>query len=99
MAMQITIGDMGAIAGVLIYRPSFSGHKFRKPHIITIGYITFAVLVTSYLWWAMSQENKRRDEIQAIRGGNKLASDDSLEESEEDRIRIGDRHVAYRYQI
>lgn len=47
----------------------------------------------------MSKENKRRDEIQAVRGGKKLASDDGLEESEEDRIRLGDRHVAYRYQI
>jgi len=99
VAMQITIGDIGAIVGVLIYRPSFSGHRFRKPHIITIGYITFAVLVTSYLWWAMSKENKRRDGIQAARGGKKQASDDGHEEGEEERIRLGDRHVAYRYQI
>ena len=57
MAMQITIGDIGAIVGVLIYRPSFQGHRFRKPHIIAIGYVTFAVAVASYLWWAMAKEN------------------------------------------
>ena len=98
MAMQITIGDIGAIVGVLIYRPSFQGHRFRKPHIIAIGYVTFAVAVASYLWWAMAKENKRRDEIQGAQG-KKYVIEESHEESEAEKIRLGDRHIAYRYQI
>ncbi|CAA7261574.1 unnamed protein product [Cyclocybe aegerita] len=50
VAMQITIGDIGAIAGVLIYRPNLSAHHFRIPHIIAIGYLLFSVLVTIYLY-------------------------------------------------
>jgi len=42
VAMQITIGDLGTIAGVLLYRPAFSAHRFRGPHIIAIGYLTFS---------------------------------------------------------
>ncbi|KXN81772.1 hypothetical protein AN958_03698 [Leucoagaricus sp. SymC.cos] len=72
VAMQITIGDVGAIAGVLMHRPSLSATQFRTPHIIAIGYLLFAILVTSYLWWWMNKENTRRTEIlksqQAKRG-------------------------------
>jgi hypothetical protein len=32
-ANQIFVGNIGAIAGVLIYRPSLNGHFFRTPHI------------------------------------------------------------------
>ncbi|KAJ1303150.1 hypothetical protein OPQ81_011351 [Rhizoctonia solani] len=61
VAMQISIGDLGAIAGVLIYRPEWSANKFRKPHIISIGYLAFALAVTAWLWVWMARENKRRD--------------------------------------
>ncbi|KAF8500881.1 major facilitator superfamily domain-containing protein [Russula emetica] len=43
VAMQITIGGMGAITGVLIYRPALSAHHFREPHTVAIGYLTFAI--------------------------------------------------------
>jgi len=91
VAMQITIGDMGAIAGVLIYRPNFAGHHYRKPHIIAIGYLSFAILVASYLWVWMSRENKRRDQL--VGEGKETAV------AEEDSIRLGDRDEKYRYQL
>ncbi|KIM43201.1 hypothetical protein M413DRAFT_398146 [Hebeloma cylindrosporum] len=52
VAMQITIGDIGAIAGVLIYRPSLNAHRFRTPHIIAIGYLlwlSFGRFIPLYL--------------------------------------------------
>ncbi|GLB38315.1 putative MFS general substrate transporter [Lyophyllum shimeji] len=61
VAMQITIGDIGAIAGVLIYRPNLSANRFRTPHIIAIGYLVFAVIVATYLATWMRTENQRRD--------------------------------------
>ncbi|KAH8113521.1 MFS general substrate transporter [Phellopilus nigrolimitatus] len=98
VALQITIGDIGAVVGVLIYRPSFSGHRFRKPHIIAIGYVCFAIVVAAYLWWAMARENQRRDRLVG-HGGGKEEGGDTTEDSEEERIRQGDRHIRYRYQI
>ncbi|KAF7298948.1 hypothetical protein MIND_00842900 [Mycena indigotica] len=87
VAMQITIGDIGAIAGVLVYRPDLSAHRFRKPHIIAIGYLLFAILVAAYLFTWMSRENKRRDAL------------DEKEESEEEATKLGDRSVKYRYVV
>ncbi|KAJ6508815.1 major facilitator superfamily domain-containing protein [Mycena sanguinolenta] len=97
VAMQITIGDIGAIAGVLIYRPEFSSHRYRKPHIIAIGYLLFAATMATYLWVSMARENRRRDMLAADRGEKP-----SLELAEEEEVqeqRLGDRSVLYRYVI
>ncbi|KAJ7505302.1 major facilitator superfamily domain-containing protein [Mycena galericulata] len=95
VAMQITIGDLGAIAGVLIYRPQFAAHTFRKPNIIAIGYLLFAAAVATYLWVWMSRENKRRDLLVAERG--KERDSDATEEDEAQQRRLGDRSIFYRY--
>jgi hypothetical protein len=39
--MQVMVGDPDAILGVHLYRPAFSAHRFRWPHIIAIGYLIF----------------------------------------------------------
>jgi hypothetical protein len=51
--MQITISDQGAIAGALLYRLVFSAHRFRGPHIITIGYLTFSNVIAGALWYSI----------------------------------------------
>ncbi|KAJ3507524.1 hypothetical protein NLJ89_g6257 [Agrocybe chaxingu] len=94
VAMQITIGDIGAIAGVLIYRPNLSAHHFRIPHIIAIGYLLFSVLVTIYLYVWMGRENRRRD---ILASQQKEVDDSSF--TPEERQRLGDRHPSYRYVI
>lgn len=94
VAMQITIGDLGAVAGVLIYRPEFASHNFRKPHIISIGYLLFAIGVTTYLWVWMSRENRQR----ALRLENK-DSHKEINLSDEERLKLGDRDVNYRYVL
>ena len=102
VALQITVGDIGAIAGVLIYRPDFAANNYRKPHIIAIGYLCFAIAVASYLWIWMSRENRRRDAAQAKTSG-KLEALESPEKSQEDlwreKERMGDRYPDYRYQV
>ncbi|KAF7314330.1 MFS general substrate transporter [Mycena kentingensis (nom. inval.)] len=89
VAMQITIGDIGAIAGVLVYRPELSGDRFRKPHLISIGYLLFSAAVATYLWVWMSRENQRRDAI----------AEEGKDIEEEDSERLGDRSLRYRYAI
>ncbi|KAG6890647.1 hypothetical protein C0995_006623 [Termitomyces sp. Mi166 len=63
VAMQITIGDIGAVAGVLIYRPSLSANNFRTPHAIAVGYLAFAIIIATSLAVYMKNENKRRDQV------------------------------------
>ncbi|KAF5314860.1 hypothetical protein D9619_007081 [Psilocybe cf. subviscida] len=92
VAMQITIGDIGAIAGVLIYRPNLSAHRFRKPHLIAIGYLLFSVLVTIYLATWMGRENARRARIVE-------ETKDYEPTSPEKRQEFGDRDIHYRYVI
>lgn len=92
--MQITIGDLGAVTGVLIYRPEFSKHLYRKPHIISIGYVTFSIVIASLLWWWMAKENRRRDIIVAEAPEGKVEDVDI-----EEKIRLGDRHLLWRYQV
>jgi len=79
------------ITSVLIYRPDLSGHRFRKPHIISIGYLLFSVLVTIYLSTWMNRENKRRDRL--LSEGEKIQPSSTPEE----RQRLGDRDLHYRY--
>jgi hypothetical protein len=91
VALQITVGDLGAITGVLIYRPAFSTHRFRGPHIIAIGYLTFSIAVTSALWYSMASENRRRSRI-IIAGEDKVID-------RETTVRLGDREVHWRYGV
>ncbi|KAJ3530566.1 hypothetical protein NMY22_g8524 [Coprinellus aureogranulatus] len=93
VAMQITIGDIGAIAGVLIYRPSLNANHFRTPHIIAIGYLVFAIIVTLYLMTWMDRENKRRDAVLAS-SKVQIPLSTPLERQEQ-----GDREIRYRYVI
>ncbi|PPQ65394.1 hypothetical protein CVT26_000019 [Gymnopilus dilepis] len=95
VAMQITIGDIGAISGVLVYRPNLAGNHYREPHIIAIGYLVFAVLIALYLYTWMTRENRRRDRLE----GNKDTKEVYDPSSAEDKQRLGDRHPSYRYVI
>lgn len=91
VALQISVGDIGAIAGCLIYRPTLNSHLYRTPNLIAIGYLLFAIVMTTYLWVVMRVENRKRDCL--------LSKGEAKEETEEERIMLGDRSVRYRYRI
>jgi hypothetical protein len=91
LALQITVGDLGAVTGVLLYRPAYSAHRFRKPHIIAIGYLTLSIVVASGLWFHMACENRRREE--------KIAAGKDEEVDYETRVLLGDRDVHWRYTV
>jgi hypothetical protein len=89
--MQVTIGCMGATTGVLIYRPAFSAHHFRKPHTVAIGYLTFAISMASTLWYFMASENRRRATI--------IAAGEDEEVDRETKVLLGDREVHWKYHL
>ncbi|KAH9065315.1 major facilitator superfamily domain-containing protein [Lactarius vividus] len=91
VALQITVGDLGAVTGVLLYRPAYSAHRFRKPHIIAIGYLTFSIVIASGLWFRMARENRRREEI--------VAAGKDGEVDYETKVLLGDRDVHWRYTV
>lgn len=88
--------DLIIITGVLVYRPELSVNNFHIPHIISIGYLLFAVLVTIYLWTMMSKENKRRDSLGVT---HKEGSEDALGETSGKTYILGDRAPDFRYQL
>lgn len=91
--IQIFIGDVGAISGVLVYRPSLNAHFYRIPHIIAIGYTIFGMLVAAYLWAYMGRKNTQRAALRAAGG-------EQTEKMVEGEARLlGDRHPSYVYQI
>lgn len=73
---------------MLIYRPSLNANRFRVPHIISIGYLIFAIIVATYLAITLKRENERRDRI--INSGK-------TGEQKTNGYDLGDRDICYRY--
>ncbi|KAK3402682.1 major facilitator superfamily domain-containing protein [Sordaria brevicollis] len=61
-AMQISIGNLGAVLGTQLYR-SGDGPRYIVGHSFALGYLAGNVIVSSLLYFILSRENKRRDGI------------------------------------
>ncbi|KAF9649711.1 MFS transporter [Thelephora ganbajun] len=59
-AMQISIGNVGAIIGTQLYRPKW-GPKFFVGHGVAMGYLVGNIVVVTTLWYTLKSENARRD--------------------------------------
>jgi len=81
------IGDVGAVAGTLIYRPSLNAHFFRTPHGIAILYTGVGTLLALGLSLAMRRANVAKNAHRAARDERR---------GEEPR---GDRKRGYLFQI
>lgn len=66
-ALQITIGNIGAIIGTQIYRAAY-GPRYIPGHSTALGYMLANVIVTSTLWFVLSRINKKRDAAAATHG-------------------------------
>ncbi|KZP01379.1 MFS general substrate transporter [Calocera viscosa TUFC12733] len=97
-ALQISIGDLGAIVGVLVYRPELAGNLYRTPHGIAMAYLVFGSLVAGWLWFWLNKENKRRERVLSERGEKGLEKEEGVNDVEE-RRRLGDRDLRWKYQL
>lgn len=61
-AMQISIGNLGAVLGTQLYR-SGDGPRYIVGHSFALGYLAGNVVVSSLLYFILSRENKRRDGV------------------------------------
>ncbi|KAM7187995.1 Major facilitator superfamily domain containing protein [Naviculisporaceae sp. PSN 640] len=61
-AMQISIGNCGAVLGTQLYRAN-DGPRYIVGHSFALGYLAGNIVVSSVLYYILSKENKRRDTI------------------------------------
>jgi MFS family permease len=61
-AMQISIGNLGAVLGTQLYRTNMTP-RFVLGHSFALGYLAANIVVTSTIWWYLARENKKRDAV------------------------------------
>jgi nitrate/nitrite transporter NarK len=59
-AMQITIGNVGAVIGTQLYRPT-GAPRYVVGHGTALGYLVGNLVVVSVIWWVHARINKKRD--------------------------------------
>ncbi|KAI4212609.1 MAG: hypothetical protein LQ351_004681 [Letrouitia transgressa] len=80
-AMQISIGNLGAVLGTQLYRAR-AGPRFFVGHGFALGYMLANMVVVSVLWLVLARENKKRDSQEGGaaegkgEGGQEWAGDD-----------------------
>lgn len=61
-AMQISIGNVGAVVGTQLYR-THDGPRFIVGHSFALGYLLANVIVVTILAFTLKRENKQRESI------------------------------------
>jgi hypothetical protein len=61
-AMQISIGNLGAVLGTQLYR-STDGPRYFVGHSFALGYLVAEIVVSSLLYFLLKRENTRRETI------------------------------------
>ena len=61
-AMQISIGNLGAVLGTQLYRTEFAP-RFFVGHGMALAYLAANICVVSILWFLLKRENERRDAL------------------------------------
>lgn len=88
-ALQISIGNLGAVIGTQLYRPKWSP-RYYVGHGCALAWLVGNVVVVSTLWYILSRENKKRD------AGER--SDRLVGLTEEQQRQLGDDHPDYRFR-
>ncbi|PKY09348.1 MFS transporter [Aspergillus campestris IBT 28561] len=66
-AMQISIGNLGAVMGTQLYRTEYAPRYFVG-HGVALAYLVANVGVVSVLWWVLRRENQRKAEVREREG-------------------------------
>lgn len=61
-AMQISIGNLGAVLGTQLYRAN-DGPRFIVGHAFALGYLLANTVVVSILAWRLKKQNTARAEV------------------------------------
>ncbi|SPQ24186.1 31066c46-cff1-4d58-ae8a-6a644d8ea200 [Thermothielavioides terrestris] len=63
-AMQISIGDLGAVIGTQLYRTD-TAPRYVLGHSFALGFLVAEIVVSSLLYFMLKRENERREAIAA----------------------------------
>jgi MFS family permease len=90
-AMQISIGNLGAVIGTQLYRPN-TAPRYILGHSFALGYLAMNIVFVSTLWLFLKRENRKKQE-------HLLAYPATAEfhDSEED-LKLGDRHPRWQFK-
>lgn len=61
-AMQISIGNLGAVLGTQLYRAN-DGPRYIVGHAFALGYLALTMVVAGTLWFILKRENERREGV------------------------------------
>jgi MFS family permease len=90
-ALQISIGNLGAVLGTQLYRP-ITAPRYVLGHGFALGYLCANIVVVGTLWWKLEKENKEKQRYLVENPETK-----GFHDSEED-LRLGDRHPRWAFQ-
>jgi MFS family permease len=90
-AMQISIGNLGAVLGTQLYRPN-TAPRYVLGHSFALGYLVMNIVVVNTLWWKLKQENKQKQQYIV-----EHPETNGFHDSEED-LKLGDRHPRWIFQ-
>lgn len=77
-AMQISIGNLGAVLGTQLYRPS-TKPRYYLGHGFAAGYLLANILVALAIWGVLARENRRKEtERPAVVDESPIENDDDV---------------------
>ena len=85
-AMQISVGNLGAVLGTQLYRTNTSPH-YVLGHSFALGYMAANTVVVSILWVVLTRTNNQRDAIEADAKGNSESPWSSADFQGDDDVR------------
>ncbi|KAF1959380.1 MFS nicotinic acid transporter-like protein Tna1 [Byssothecium circinans] len=91
-AMQISIGNLGAVIGTQLYRPA-TAPRYILGHAVALGYLVGNVFVVGALWWVLARENRAKEEFLAAHPET-AGFHDSVED-----LKKGDTHPRWKFNI
>lgn len=80
-AMQISIGNLGAVLGTQLYRTETSP-RYYLGHGFALGYLIANIIVAGILWQVLRRENIRKAEVREREGLQALMGDIGNSEGE-----------------
>lgn len=85
-AMQITIGNLGAVLGTQLYRTE-TAPRYVLGHSFALAYLCMNVCVAGLTWWKLNKENKKKEGLEA-----------EVQHTEEQGFK-GDDDVRFRFTV
>ncbi|UPX15595.1 uncharacterized protein EKO05_0006038 [Ascochyta rabiei] len=90
-AMQISIGNLGAVLGTQLYRTE-TAPRYVLGHSFALGYLLMNIVVVNALWWRLKRENKQKQQF-LVEHPETNGFHDSVED-----LKLGDRHPRWIFQ-